>query len=132
MATQRTGNYSCKKRLLLAHVRRKFHEAIGSQPSKYSHALTGEKYCNLLFKEYKKLASLDAKERQKQRTLWIKPIVEEFFSWASNLCVLPNSKIGKAIEYALNYKEGLYTFLEDGRLEPSTIVQNERLGTCNG
>lgn len=36
-----------------AHVRRKFHEAIGSQPSTYSHTLTGKKYCNLLFKEEK-------------------------------------------------------------------------------
>lgn len=102
-----------------AHVRRKFHEAIGSQPSKYSHALIGETYCNLLFKEERKLAHLDAKERQKQRALWIKPIVEEFFSWATDLCVLPNSKIGKAIEYALNYKEGLCTFLEEGCLELS-------------
>ena len=102
-----------------AHVRRKFHEAIGSQPSKYSHALTGEKYCNLLFKEERKLAHLDANERQEQRKRWIKPIVEEFFSWAETLFVLPNSKLGKAIEYALNYKEGLCIFLEEGRLELS-------------
>lgn len=45
--------------------------------------------------------------------LWIKPIVEEFFSWATDLCVLPNSKIGKAIEYALKYKEGFCTFLNE-------------------
>lgn len=100
-----------------AHVRRKFHEAIGSQPKKYSTALLGERYCDLLFKEEKKLRHLDPTDRQKQRSQWIKPIVDEFFSWASNLCVLPRSKLGEAVAYLLKYKEGLCTFLEDGRLE---------------
>lgn len=100
-----------------AHVRRKFHEAIGSQPKKYSTALLGERYCDLLFKEEKKLRHLDPVDRQKQRRQWIKPIVDEFFSWASNLCVLPRSKLGEAVAYLLKYKEGLCTFLEDGRLE---------------
>ena len=44
---------------------------------------------------------------------------KNFFSWAETLFVLPNSKLGKAIEYALNYKEGLCIFLEEGRLEMS-------------
>lgn len=100
-----------------AHVRRKFHEAVGSQPKKYSTALLGERYCDLLFKEEKKLRHLDPTDRQKQRRQWIKPIVDEFFSWASNLCVLPRSKLGEAVAYLLKYKEGLRTFLEDGRLE---------------
>lgn len=100
-----------------AHVRRKFHEAIGSQPKKYSTALLGERYCDLLFKEEKKLRHLDPTDRQKQRSQWIKPIVDEFFSLASNLCVLPRSKLGEAVAYLLKYKEGLCTFLEGGRLE---------------
>ncbi|MGL9728869.1 IS66 family transposase [Enterococcus sp. DIV0756] len=100
-----------------AHVRRKFHEAIGSQPKKYSIALLGERYCDLLFKEEKKLRHLDPTDRKKQRYQWIKPIVDEFFSWASNLCVLPRSKLGEAVAYLLKYKEGLCMFLEDGRLE---------------
>lgn len=102
-----------------AHVRRKFHEAIGSQPKKYSTALTGERYCDLLFKEDKKLHQLSAEERQKERIQWIKPIVDEFFSWATELCVLPKSKLGEAVDYLLKYKEKLCTFLEDGRLETS-------------
>lgn len=100
-----------------AHVRRKFHEAIGSQPQKYSTALMGEHYCDLLFKEEKKLRHLSPVERQKQRGKWIKPIVDEFFSWAANLHVLPRSKLGEAVGYLLKYKEGLCTFLTDGRLE---------------
>ncbi|WP_430748905.1 IS66 family transposase [Candidatus Enterococcus moelleringii] len=102
-----------------AHVRRKFHEAIGSQPAKYSHALVGEQYCDRLFKEEKKLAHLSPKEREKQRDLKIKPIVRAFFSWAADSHVLPNSKFGEAIKYALTYKEGLCTFLREGRVEIS-------------
>lgn len=102
-----------------AHVRRKFHEAIGSQPTKYSQALLGVQYCDLIFKEDKKLVKLKPQERQNQRIKWIKPIVDEFFDWSANLCILPGSNLGRAIQYALKYKEGLYTFLEDGRLELS-------------
>ncbi|OTO77378.1 hypothetical protein A5865_001254 [Enterococcus sp. 12E11_DIV0728] len=102
-----------------AHVRRKFHDALGSQPQKYSAALTGELYCDLLFKEDKKLHQLPPEERQKERIRWIKPIVDEFFSWATDLCVLPKSKFGEAVDYLLKYEEKLRTFFEDGRLETS-------------
>jgi len=100
-----------------SHVRRKFHEAIGPQTKNFSTALTGEKYCDLIFKEERRLAHLLPEDRQLARVRWVKPIVEEFFTWAASVCILTKSKLGEAVAYSLRYKEGLCTFLEDGRLE---------------
>ncbi|WP_376716972.1 hypothetical protein [Enterococcus casseliflavus] len=63
---------------------------MGSQPSKYSEAPQEEQYCNLLFKEEKKIAQLCPEERFVQRRQSIQPTVEEFLFWAANLLTLPN------------------------------------------
>ena len=43
-------------------------------------------------------------------------MLEAFWSWveSTNEKVLPKSNIGKAFQYALNYKDKLETYLEDG------------------
>jgi transposase len=45
-----------------------------------------------------------------------KPVLEAFWSWveSSNKKVLPKSNIGTALQYALNHKDKLETYLEDG------------------
>lgn len=55
------------------------------------------------------------------------PVLDAFWSWAENSMkkVLPKSKTGKALQYALNHKEKLQTYLEDGNcLISNNIAEN--------
>jgi transposase len=51
-----------------------------------------------------------------------RPVVEDLFAWfAAQLARLPGgSPTAKAIRYALNHRDGLVRFLDDGRIEPDT------------
>jgi transposase len=53
-----------------------------------------------------------------------KPLVEALFTWLGvQLARLPGgSPTAQAIRYALNHREGLCRFLDDGRVEPDTNV----------
>src|SRR5919107_4658166 len=53
-----------------------------------------------------------------------RPLVEALFAWfTAQLARLPGgSPTAKAIRYALNHRDGLERFLEDGRIEPDTNV----------
>ena len=75
-------------------------------------------YCKELFKIESELESLTPKERKKQRQERSKPILEAFWSWvnANRDNCLPKSKLYKAFNYAINQKEGLMQFLEDGNI----------------
>ena len=77
---------------------------------------TGIAYCNHLFDWERKFKNLSPEDRKKQRLEKEKPVLEAFWSWAENTIskVLPKSNIGKALQYALNHKEKLETYLEDG------------------
>jgi transposase len=96
-----------------AHVRRKFFEAKGT--SQNSLGAQGERYCNQLFRIEQELSGLEPEEKRKAREKKLRPIMEQFFDWLSNSAVLARSKLGKAITYALNQKEGLMNVLKDGR-----------------
>lgn len=96
-----------------AHVRRKFNEAKGT--SKGSLALRGEQYCNQLFAIEQELSGMTPGEKVTARNLRLRPVMEDFFNWFMTLVALPASKLGKAITYALNQKEGLMNVLKDGR-----------------
>nr|WLE91255.1 hypothetical protein BCMPIHFP_00074 [Enterococcus faecium] len=43
----------------------------------------------------------------------------EFFHWCESFAYLPKSQLGKAVQYAVNHKDGLQIVLLDGRLELS-------------
>ena len=77
---------------------------------------TGIAYCNQLFDWERKFKNLSPEDRKKQRLEKEKPVLEAFWSWveSTNEKVLPKSNIGKALQYALNHKEKLETYLEDG------------------
>jgi transposase len=51
-----------------------------------------------------------------------RPVVEDLFTWfEAQLARLPGgSPTAKAIRYALNHRDGLVRFLDDGRIEPDT------------
>ena len=106
----------------MAHLRRKFHEAligmpkdtrIGSMPEK------GLEYCDRLFRIEKDLTKLSAEERHNARQKLSKPLFEEMYTWISGLIVLPKSLLGQAKYYALSQRKYLQRYLLDGRLEIS-------------
>lgn len=78
--------------------------------------LTGIAYCNQLFDWERKFKDLCPEDRKEQRLEKEKPALEAFGSWAesTNAKVFPKPNIGKALQYAVNHKEKLETYLEDG------------------
>lgn len=106
----------------LAHVRRKFEEALDNDESRAGYVLS----------EIQKLYSIERKarkgqlannERKELRENESKPILEGLKEWLlenapeSNSKILPKSKIGKAINYALGMWQRIERYLEDGRYE---------------
>lgn len=81
----------------------------------------------VLFRIEKEIEGLPAEEKQAKRQEISKPLVDGFFSWCrtNQNKVLSQSKIGKAIEYALSYEAGLRVYLSDG-LVPMTNSLDER------
>ena len=107
-----------KRCLCWAHVRRYFTDACPKDMKSPEATLpaTGIAYCNQLFEWERKFKNLLPEERKSKRLEKEKPILEAFWSWAESSIkdVLPKSKIGTALKYAINHKEELETYLEDG------------------
>lgn len=72
----------------------------------------GINFCNQLFVEDK----LTPDERKVKRLEKEKPILNALWNWINFIkdSCLPKSKLGKAINYALNNKEGFMNYLLDG------------------
>lgn len=90
-------------------------------------AYTGLKKIAKLFAIEKEIDTFPPEEKVKIRQKKSKPLVDDFFSWcvdAQNKS-LTRSKIGKAIQYALNLEKGLRVYLDDG-LVPMTNSLDER------
>jgi transposase len=109
-----------------SHARRKFTDAVKALLQKdraASRANIGVKYCDKLFaleRKYDK-EGLTFDERKKCRERESKPVADKFFDWAESMIpqTLPKSLMGTAVRYAINQKQWLSNFLEDGRLELS-------------
>ena len=106
----------------LVHAKRKFHEAYEINKSN-EYAKQGEAYLRKLFQIENKAdeAELSLRERLEMRQTKSKQVLDEFYSWISQIesKILPKSLIGKAITYAINQKEYLENFLKDGRIQLS-------------
>jgi len=76
----------------------------------------GIAYCNKLFEIEKTLENLTSEERKMERLKQEKPVLEAFWAWAEESAskVLPKSKLGEALSYAINHKEDLMSYLQDG------------------
>ena len=46
----------------------------------------------------------------------VKPILDEMFAYLESITVSSSCDLGKAVNYALNEKKYLYTFLESGEI----------------
>lgn len=102
-----------------AHVRRGFADCLkGMSDSERQNTLAaqGLAYCNKLFELEQKFKKMTAGERQKARMVETKLLLSAFWVWAETSLsqVLPKTKIGTAIQYALARKSDLENFLEDG------------------
>ena len=80
--------------------------------------------CRILYINYKatggseRMKDLSAEQRQTQRQLILKPVVEEFFEWLESFYAM-KWKLQTTVMYALNQKVELLRFLEDETLEAS-------------
>lgn len=99
-----------------AHVRRKFFEATPKDADASSLAKKGMSYCDRMFSLERQWEEHSPKERHKQRQEHLEPLMEEFFDWCKVQYVLPESKLGRALQYSLAYESTFKTILEDGRL----------------
>ena len=98
-----------------AHCRRYFIKAIASDPERAKQALAP---IAALFRLERALATAPRKKKASARAKKSRPLVERFFSWceAHRDAVLDESPMAQAIGYAMNQKNALSRFLDDGRL----------------
>lgn len=119
-----------------AHLRRKFIEAMPPGAEKLLVPCTaeiGKNYCDQLFKLEQVFSELPPKERKQQRLEQAAPILEAFWSWLETVTALKNSKLNKAITYAMNQKTYLENYLLDGRCSLSNnIAENSIRPFCVG
>ena len=101
------------------HLRRAFVDALPKDVKSPEATLPARAidYINKLFSIEKAIeAFVDAEQRKEQRLIQEKPVLEAFWSWVEKTSptVLPKSKLGQALQYAINHKEGLMNYLKDG------------------
>ena len=98
-----------------SHCRRYFFKSLSSEPERAREALA---YIRGLFDLERALAQAPRKKREAARVQHSKPLVEGFFHWCAvqQEQVLDDTPIAKAVRYALNQRQALSRFLEDGRL----------------
>jgi transposase len=102
----------------LAHIRRKFHEAISNDKDRAEYVL-GQ--IAILYGVEKKARESDLiwEERHTLRQQESRPVLDQLKTWLleNYPTVLPKSAIGQAIQYALHLWPRLENYLLDGRLE---------------
>ncbi len=129
----------------LAHLRRKFYEAIPPEKRKNLKLLDinseqelpwtkcpseetwkeklpaqiGFEYCNHLFFLERGFKDMSPEERRTNREKAERPVWESFWKWIATVTPTGGSKLEKAVYYATNHKELLMNYLLDGRCEIS-------------
>ena len=120
---------SCSAHALCwAHARRYFVDAVpqGLKQEEKNASISGQaiKRIDELFAVDKTLADKTPEERQQKRLRLEKDKLEAFFVWLEEVQpgALPKSALGKAINYALNHKEGLSVYLNDSNAALSNNI----------
>ena len=121
-----------------SHARRRFVnviKALGKEKSKGTLASDALKQIVAIYKIEGLLTDLSPEERQKQRQLTVKPLVEAFFAWIKQhqSDVLPKSETGKGFTYCLNQEKYLKVFLDDGNVPAdNNAAEGAIRGFCIG
>jgi transposase len=106
----------------MAHVRRKFEDSLDNDKAKASYVLTEIQKLYQVERQARE-QGLNSEERYQLRQQESLPLMQDLKEWLiehapkANLKVLPGSKIGKAISYALGMWGRLERYLEDGKFE---------------
>jgi hypothetical protein len=106
----------------LAHVRRKFAQALDSVPADNPSgalALVGKTYCDRLFEIERKLKDCTPQERHTERERLARPILTEFTHWLDGMNPVGKTVTAAAIHYAKGQLKYFSNYLLDGRLEIS-------------
>ena len=118
------------------HTRRKFDEAASSRPQEATEIMAR---IAQLYRVETECKDMDLEERRLFREKRSRPILDKIFERIEELKAqtLPSEPMRKAIDYALNQRQALYRYLEDGRLKPdNNIAENAirplALGRKNG
>lgn len=101
-----------------AHVRRNFVDSLPKDIRDPDATISrqGIEFCNKLFEIEKTLEDLSSEERKLARLKQEKSVLDAFWAWAdsSRGKILPKSKLGTALNYAIKHKEELINYLLDG------------------
>lgn len=101
-----------------AHTRRYFIDAVpkGKQFDYSNPAVQGVQFCSKLF-EYERRSQKQKhsyEQRKAYRLEKEKPILDAFWTWLEQQRPRKGTRFEKAVNYALNRKDTLMTYLEDG------------------
>jgi len=99
------------------HTRRKFDESASSRPQEATEVLAR---IAQLYKVEAECTEMTPEQRRDLRDQRSRPILDGIFKRLEELnpVILPSEPLSKAINYALNQREALYRYLDDGRLKP--------------
>lgn len=104
--------------LCWTHLRRNFVDALPKDIRGPDDTLPGQgiHYCNKLFEIEKTLEDLSSEKRMSERLKQEKPVLDAFWVWVDSMRdkVLPKSKLGEALNYALSHRNELMNYLKDG------------------
>ena len=109
-----------------AHARRKFTEAMENDPERADYALRGIRDLYAIERDARH-DELSHADRQKLRQKHALPILKELETWLrhNHLTTLPESRIGRAITYALKRWDKLVRYVEYGQVEiDNNLVEN--------
>lgn len=99
------------------HARRKFDEAVSSRPGEATEVMAR---IAKLYKLEKECRDMDPEDRCRLRQERSKPIIDGIFKRLEELraTTIPSEPLRKAINYALNQRNALSRYFDDGRLKP--------------
>jgi transposase len=106
----------------MAHIRRKFKEADKAQSKsskKTGKAMWAQNYIQKLYRIEEAIKSLAIKQRYKIRQEKAVPLLDQFKTWLDRSAphVLPESLLGKALNYSLKQWDKSIRYVDDGRLD---------------
>ena len=110
----------------MAHIRRKFEQALDNDKERAMHALTAMQSLYALERKARE-EGYSPEQRLSLRLQKAQPVMEKLKAWLleNRDKVLPKSKIGKAINYACNRWKYMERYLKDGKLEiDNNLVEN--------
>ncbi len=121
-----------------SHARRKYAEALKSiknkENVKNTIAYQALSQIGAIYQLEKEFAKLSNEERQQQRNLILRPLVEAYFAWVKEQ--IPKMEKGKTLDglnYSVNQEKYLKVFLEDGEVPMDNNAAEQSIrGFCIG